>query len=127
MELIQGENLARRIRKNTIHEREALGYIYSTLEAASYIQAQSIVHRDLKPSNLMFQRNRGTKHSSEVLKVIDFGLCADLSDRSSESLVHDKCGTVGYLAPELIAKKSKKDFYDGKVDVFSIGVILYET
>ena len=59
------------------------------------------------------------------LKLIDFGLCAELSDHSSDSLLNDKSGTVGYLAPELIIKK-KGDFYNEKVDVFSAGMVFYE-
>lgn len=62
----------------------------------------------------------------EKLKIVDFGLCGDLTDRSENSLIHDKCGTLGYLAPELVGKKSKKEFYDSKVDVFSCGLVLYE-
>lgn len=40
--------------------------------------------------------------------------------------MHDKSGTVGYLAPEIITKESKYYFYDNKVDVFSAGIVFYE-
>ena len=59
------------------------------------------------------------------MKLIDFGLCADVTDHSANSLLVDKSGTVGYLAPELITNK-KGEFYDEKVDVFSAGMIFYE-
>ena len=59
------------------------------------------------------------------MKLIDFGLCANLQDFSENSLLNDKSGTVGYLAPELITKK-KGQFYDSKVDIFSVGMIFYE-
>ena len=61
----------------------------------------------------------------EEMKLIDFGLCADVTDHSFESLLNDKSGTVGYLAPELITCK-KGEFYGEKVDVFSAGMIFYE-
>lgn len=59
------------------------------------------------------------------MKIIDFGLCADVTDHSQNSLLVDKSGTVGYLAPELITNK-KGEWYDEKVDVFSAGMLLYE-
>lgn len=82
-----------------------------------------VIHRDIKSTNIMFHKQDDGK---EVLKLIDFGLCGDLKDKTEDSLIHDKCGTLGYLSPELIAKKSKKHFYNHKVDVFSTGVLLYE-
>lgn len=71
--------------------------------------------------------NTTTPQKSEtfVIKLIDFGLCADLKDHSPKSLLNDKSGTVGYLAPELITMK-KGNFYDEKVDVFSCGMVFYE-
>jgi serine/threonine protein kinase len=57
------------------------------------------------------------------VKVIDFGLCADLTDHGEDSLLNDKSGTVGYLAPELIAMTKQTGFYNSKVDVFSVGIV----
>lgn len=60
------------------------------------------------------------------LVLIDYGLCADFTDFSPNSLLHDKSGTAGYLAPELIGMNIIGKFYDERVDVFSIGMIMYE-
>jgi len=137
LEFIEGTTLSRKIKKHIISEKEALQIIQSILEGLSYMHNLSVVHRDIKPSNIMLGEcvsvdNTGNVFSSKfqkhktVLKIIDFGLCADLEDKSEYSLIHDKCGTVGYLSPELIGKKSNKTFYDSKVDVFSTGMILFE-
>jgi calcium/calmodulin-dependent protein kinase I len=136
LEFIEGTTLSKKIKKHIISEKEALEIIQSILEGLSYMHANNIVHRDIKPSNIML----GEKESPNIgnvfngkfeknrtfLKIIDFGLCASMTDRSEFSLMHDKCGTVGYLSPELIGKKSKSQFYNGKVDVFSTGMILFE-
>lgn len=81
-----------------------------------------LIHRDIKPSNIMFKY----EDSFEGLKLIDYGLCANFTDHSSESLLHDKSGTACYLAPELVGMSYLKKFYDEKADIFSIGIILYE-
>lgn len=67
-----------------------------------------------------------SESSFEGLKLIDYGLCANFTDHSADSLLHDKSGTACYLAPELVGMSYLKKFYDEKADVFSIGIILYE-
>ena len=101
--------------------------VSSILEALRYLHNLDIVHRDLKPANIMFKRTfEGVDDVDlEEVKLIDFGLCADLRDKTPSSLLNDKSGTVGYLAPELIMVE-KGNFYNERVDIFSAGMILYE-
>lgn len=61
-----------------------------------------------------------------VVKLIDFGLCADTTDKSDTTLLKDRAGTVCYLAPELIECNPKKGYYGPKVDVFSIAMVFWE-
>lgn len=91
------------------------------------LHRMGIVHRDLKPANIMFTtiKNSFTDQEAEIVKVIDFGLCGDLKDTSADSLLYDKCGTVGYLAPELLRSKRGGPLYDCKADIFSLGCIFY--
>lgn len=125
LEHIQGGTLSDKIKAGSIETNEAINYTQDILEALSYMHSLKVIHRDIKSTNIMFHK-QDKNNGKEVLKLIDFGLCGDLKDRTDDSLIHDKCGTLGYLAPELIAKKSKKHFYNHKVDVFSTGVLLYE-
>ena len=129
LEYVNGGTLAERIKAGQVDVNKALCYVHDILESLAYMHSMNIIHRDIKSTNIMFvvQEDPLTgRKGVETLKVIDFGLCGDLTDRSYNSLIHDKCGTLGYLAPELIAKKSKQHFYNSKVDVFSTGVLLYE-
>lgn len=71
------------------------------------------MHRDIKPENLIL-----VDTSDDLsIKLADFGLAAFIG----EDLLYKRCGTPGYVAPEIL-EDSK---YDSKVDVFSSGVILY--
>lgn len=74
----------------------------------------------------MFKKTVQGEPFLDIVKIIDFGLCANLLDKSEDSLLNDKSGTVGYLAPELIGMTKQTGFYDDKVDVFSAGVVFYE-
>ena len=72
------------------------------------------------------------------MKLLDFGLCGKLvPDTESENTLTDKCGTVGYLAPELLGNRGRKvededssstemQPYDSKVDIFSLGIVFFE-
>merc|ERR1719352_1842811 len=70
----------------------------------------SIVHRDIKPENLL------VNHEDEV-KIADFGWCA-----VSQTMRTTFCGTLDYLAPEMIQGKG----HDQTLDLWSAGVLLYE-
>lgn len=93
----------------------------SLLGVIAYMDDLGVVHRDLKPSNVMIVK--GDKISRKSVKVVDFGMASYLSDK----LLLTKCGTPGYIAPEVFAQSSKDPFtITTSVDVYSIGIILYE-
>lgn len=77
------------------------------------LHAQNIMHRDLKPANIMFERS-----DSLNLKIIDFGLAQILE----HPVIYQRCGTAGYVAPEVIRSAA----YDKQCDVFSLGCICYK-
>ena len=72
------------------------------------------MHRDLKPDNILLKSS-----SSLDLCLVDFGL-ADIYDSSNQYLF-TKCGTPGFVAPEILNSLP----YGPKVDVFSAGIIMY--
>ena len=99
--------------KNISEEKASL-IIKKLLSAISYLHQKQICHRDLKPENIMFSKENDL-HS---IKIIDFGL----SLRNFDSLCSsDYCGTLIYMAPEEIERKS----YYLSVDIWSIGILMY--
>lgn len=74
------------------------------------------MHRDLKTENILINS------STRQLKIIDFGLAAFSNENP---YIFAKCGTPGYIAPEIANLQDKSDAYDSICDVFSIGVIFH--
>ncbi len=85
------------------------------LSALAYLAENKVVHRDLKPENLIL----ATKGDDYDLRIADFGLATILTD--DEKVLFLRCGSPGYVAPELLDDKG----YDTQADVFSAGVIMY--
>lgn len=99
-----------------------LGYMCHALQAA---HNAGIVHRDLKPSNMMVV-NPGAENES--LKVMDFGFAGFAAKPHIQLAELTGCGpiyaigTPGYVSPEMI----RGDRVDGRSDLYSVGVILFE-
>jgi len=83
------------------------------LNALAYLESKSLIHRDLKPENIMFD----DKNLNSVT-LVDFGFMTKANEFNS---LFTRCGTPGYVAPEVLADK----YYDIKVDVYSLGILFY--
>lgn len=83
-------------------------------EAIYYIHNENIIHRDIKPSNILISSI--DKNNIEI-KLADFGL----SVYNNKNYQKEKCGTLNYLAPEIL----NKNRYSFPVDVWGIGVVFY--
>jgi len=84
------------------------------LEALKFVHENGVVHRDLKPENLILS----SKDNDYDLRIADFGLASFIKEGE---LLKLRCGSPGYVAPELLDESG----YGTKADVFSAGVILY--
>lgn len=84
-------------------------------EALAYIHGHGLVHRDLKPSNIMVDEDR-------QVRLMDFGLAKFLADDAALTANGRLVGTFRYMAPEQILGEP----LDGRSDLYSLGVILYE-
>jgi eukaryotic-like serine/threonine-protein kinase len=121
MEYIAGETL----RDRMAHEKEIvplLDLLIQIADALARAHEANIVHRDLKPENIMVTHDG-------YAKILDFGL-AKLSNRTDSqaptaalTIAGSIVGTIGYVAPELIAGQPA----DARSDIFSFGCIVYES
>ncbi|CAN0916715.1 Serine/threonine-protein kinase Aurora-3 [Linum grandiflorum] len=85
-------------------------YIASLANALAYCHGENVIHRDIKPENLLLD------HEGR-LKIADFGWSVQ-----STSKRHTMCGTLDYLAPELVENKA----HDYTIDNWTLGVLCYE-
>ncbi|CAD8098102.1 unnamed protein product [Paramecium sonneborni] len=116
LELIMGGTLMDYIaRENCFQEDQAAKIIFRLVKTISYLHSKNIIYRDLKPDNIVFRIDGNI----ETLCLIKFQL-ADFFD-PEVNYQYICCGTPGFIAPEILLHQN----YDFKVDVFSIGVILY--
>lgn len=115
MEYIDGITLKEYIsHQHVIPWKEAVHFTVQILQALQHAHEKGIVHRDMKPQNIMLLQD-GT------IKVTDFGI-ARFSDNETRTMTDKAIGSVHYIAPE----QARGDNTDGKADIYSVGVMLYE-
>ena len=115
MEFLQGEDLTPYTRAgNLMPMLEAITLVKQIALALDYAHKSGVVHRDIKPANVMYDRALG------VAKVTDFGI-ARITD-SSKTKTGMVLGTPSFMSPEQLAGKH----IDGRSDLFSLGVMLYQ-
>lgn len=111
MDLASGENLLGHVKEKAFEEQEAALIIKRVVEGLQYIHKKNIIHRDIKLENIIYDRKK------QEVRIIDFGLSSYISNLGSLR----KCGTPGYVAPEIL----KNQDYNHAIDYFSLGVVLY--
>lgn len=122
LELLEGGELFSLIsKKKNLSVKIVHRIMNCLLKSLAYLQFKGIMHRDLKPENMILKEKSNLENCT--LKLVDFGL-AEICDK--EEYLFKRCGTPGYVAPEIInSKKEEKTKFTPVVDVFSAGVILY--
>lgn len=86
-------------------------YIFQITQALIYLHLKNVIHRDLKPENIMLSLDN-------CLKLSDFGWSAYAKNKRRLTI----CGTIDYLAPEMIESKD----HDFGVDIWALGILCYE-
>jgi len=113
-EFIAGGSLADRVNAGPIPWPEAAELVARIADAVGYAHTKGIVHRDLKPANILID-------DAGKPVVVDFGLALGDDEFSYKSIV---CGTYYYMSPQQI--RGEADRLDGRSDVYSLGVLLYQ-
>jgi hypothetical protein len=119
MEWVGGETLAQRLSSEGLDIREAVAMAARLAEALAAMHTHNIVHRDLKPKNVILEEGE-----PQSAKLIDFGIARNPHELNSLTRTGVLIGTPGYMAPEQI--RGSRDF-DGRLDLFSLGCVLYES
>ncbi len=122
-ELLQGDDLSRTLKEigGTLRTDIAVDLMLPIAEAVASVHESGIVHRDLKPGNIFLARI----DKKTTPKLLDFGISQleDTSDASRITNTGVAVGTPAYMAPEQVM--ARRDL-DTRVDVWALGVILYE-
>ena len=116
MEFLEGDSLSKVIKEKRLEMREIVNLGVQVAETLDYAHHRGIIHRDVKPSNIL------VKPSGQII-LTDFGI-AHIEDPSASFKTQDGeiLGTPAYMSPEQV----KGQPVDGRSDLFSLGIILYE-
>jgi serine/threonine protein kinase/Tol biopolymer transport system component len=120
LELVEGDTLADRLRRQPLRVEEALQIGRQIADALDAAHRKGIIHRDLKPANVKITPDG-------VVKVLDFGLAKELGPDGGRSGLFQSAedaivGTVSYMSPE----QARGDAVDARTDIWGFGCVLYE-
>ena len=114
MEFLEGKSLEKIVQEQTVLPMETILPIYDQIcSALDHAHRNKIVHRDIKPANIMILQNG-------LVKVTDFGIAKMMAMGMTQA--GQILGTPNYMSPEQVKGRQ----IDGRSDIFSLGVILYE-
>ena len=102
-------------KENRFPEWKAAQYIAQMAAALKHLHKKHVMHRDIKPENILVGIHG-------EIKISDFGWSVHAPNNRRNTM----CGTLDYLPPEMIKPGSQENFYNEKVDLWSLGVLTYE-
>jgi serine/threonine protein kinase/Tol biopolymer transport system component len=123
MDYVEGDTLEKKLERGRMPVDQALHCAIRIAEALAAAHGVGVVHRDVKPGNVIVT---GGSDAIDV-KVVDFGLAKmehapGSVDTASVTIPGTLAGTLAYMSPEQASGKP----LDGRTDIFSLGVVLYE-
>lgn len=118
MDYLAGGPFSARVKRSgKIPEKQAIKYLLNLLLGIQHMGEKGVMHRDLKPDNIMIRSEKG-----DDLVIVDFGLGSFVNVKE---YIFSRCGTPGYVAPEIANLKDPKGKYTAVCDIFSAGVMLH--
>jgi len=122
-DFVEGESLARLMRRAPFDGGEVALLLGQVADALSAAHRKGIVHRDISPDNIMVTRG---EDGGALAKLVDFGVAKSFAEpgtRSASTLVF---GKIGYAAPEQMGLLPRGEELDGRADVFSLSAVALE-
>ncbi|EGD82179.1 AGC/RSK/RSK protein kinase [Salpingoeca rosetta] len=115
MDFLRGGDLFTRLSNEVMFtEQDVQFYLAELCLALEHVHSLGVIYRDLKPENILL-------HDSGHIALTDFGLCKEYTE-TAEGKTYSFCGTVEYMAPEVVNRKG----HDQSADWWSFGVLMYE-
>ena len=123
-EYIEGKNLGQLIQQGgPLSTRHAAKLAVETLQGLDAIHRAGIVHRDISPENIMISQDE----DGERVKLIDLGIAKQGSDEGADKTKTGLfVGKWKYCSPEHLGMLGKGERIDGRADLYSFGIVLYE-
>ncbi|XP_050681764.1 serine/threonine-protein kinase ULK3-like isoform X2 [Leptidea sinapis] len=119
MEYCCGGDLSKYIQRyGRVPEKQVLHFLQQLASALKFLREKGVVHMDLKPHNLLLHKGSDGKY---VLKLADFGFAQLVTPGADSEDWRSVRGSPLYMAPEMLS-----GIYDARVDLWSVGVIMYE-
>jgi len=100
-------------REKCFSENKARLVIAQVVEALNYLHDRNVIHRDIKPENILV-----VDQDKMHVKLCDFGWATHTIDEQRNTF----CGTVDYVAPELVSQEP----YDDRIDLWAVGILTFE-
>ena len=130
MELVEGRNVAEILQsEGPLRVPRAVRIATEVARALGAAHKLGFVHRDIKPGNIVLTNN---EQGQEMAKVLDFGIAklrqaaGDTQSGVTMTMTGMVVGTPLYMSPEQFMGKKAGDEIDGRTDLYSLGVVLYQ-
>jgi WD40 repeat protein/tRNA A-37 threonylcarbamoyl transferase component Bud32 len=135
-DFVTGTSLRDLLLTRRLSPQAAAKLVAKVADALAYAHSMGAIHRDIKPANIMLDTaflESGAVHDDEASgwpgepRIVDFGLA--FLDQESIHLTHDGAivGTPAYMSPEQAVGRDSAHPIDHRCDIYSLGVVLYET
>lgn len=121
---LQGGNLGEYLKgfPKGLNEELSFYIMKGILEGLKHMHSKEIMHRDIKPENILFKRRNSFNDESNVC-IADLGLATSVN---VPKYLFFRCGTPGYIDPEVLNITDPYQKYSEKCDIFSAGAIMYQ-